>query len=70
MERHMKCILEKYEIHNNNYYVKVFIGNMDYRKVRREKNLSYLRKEKQQKNWRMWKKGKQWICGSALFLTV
>ncbi|HBC0574144.1 TPA: KxYKxGKxW signal peptide domain-containing protein, partial [Listeria monocytogenes] len=32
--------------------------------------MSYLRKGRQQKNWRMWKKGKQWICGSALFLTV
>ncbi|MBC2262705.1 KxYKxGKxW signal peptide domain-containing protein, partial [Listeria sp. FSL L7-0091] len=32
--------------------------------------MSYLRNSKQQKNWRMWKKGKQWICGAILFLTV
>ncbi|MBC2262708.1 LPXTG cell wall anchor domain-containing protein [Listeria sp. FSL L7-0091] len=27
-------------------------------------------REEKQKNWRMWKKGKQWICGAALFFTV
>ncbi|WP_185561955.1 leucine-rich repeat domain-containing protein, partial [Listeria innocua] len=27
-------------------------------------------RERAQKNWRMWKKGKQWICGAALFFTV
>ncbi|EHK4067825.1 leucine-rich repeat domain-containing protein [Listeria monocytogenes] len=32
--------------------------------------MSYLRNSKQEKNRWMWKKGKQWICGSALFLTV
>ncbi|HBC0574079.1 TPA: leucine-rich repeat domain-containing protein, partial [Listeria monocytogenes] len=26
--------------------------------------------EQKQKNWRMWKKGKQWLCGAALFFTV
>ncbi|MBC2262500.1 KxYKxGKxW signal peptide domain-containing protein [Listeria sp. FSL L7-0091] len=34
--------------------------------------MRFSRKEKEeiQKNWRMWKKGKQWICGAALFFTV
>ncbi|EHK4067818.1 internalin N-terminal domain-containing protein, partial [Listeria monocytogenes] len=27
-------------------------------------------REQKQKNWRMWKKGKQWLCGAALFFTV
>ncbi|EBF5152589.1 hypothetical protein FH008_15860, partial [Listeria monocytogenes] len=27
-------------------------------------------RERKQKNWRMWKKGKQWLCGAALFFTV
>ncbi|EBF5116911.1 hypothetical protein FHZ94_13890, partial [Listeria monocytogenes] len=27
-------------------------------------------RERAQKNWRMWKKGKQWLCGAALFFTV
>ncbi|MBC1904798.1 KxYKxGKxW signal peptide domain-containing protein, partial [Listeria innocua] len=27
-------------------------------------------RERAQKNWRMWKKGKQWICGAALFFMV
>ncbi|MBC1904688.1 KxYKxGKxW signal peptide domain-containing protein [Listeria innocua] len=28
------------------------------------------RKRTNTKNWRMWKKGKQWLCGAALFFTV
>ncbi|ELY0495031.1 KxYKxGKxW signal peptide domain-containing protein, partial [Listeria innocua] len=27
-------------------------------------------REQKQKNWRMWKKGKQWLCGAVLFFTV
>ncbi|MBC1904653.1 KxYKxGKxW signal peptide domain-containing protein, partial [Listeria innocua] len=27
-------------------------------------------REQKQKNWRMWKKGKQWLCGAALFFTI
>ncbi|MBT0175839.1 leucine-rich repeat domain-containing protein [Listeria seeligeri] len=27
-------------------------------------------KDTQQKNWRLWKKGKQWVCGATLFFTV
>ncbi|TYV30961.1 leucine-rich repeat domain-containing protein, partial [Listeria monocytogenes] len=34
--------------------------------------MRFSRKEREQtqKNWRMWKKGKQWLCGAALFFTV
>ncbi|MBC1339379.1 KxYKxGKxW signal peptide domain-containing protein [Listeria innocua] len=28
------------------------------------------RKRTNTKNWRMWKKGKQWLCGAALFLRL
>ncbi|EHK4067815.1 leucine-rich repeat domain-containing protein [Listeria monocytogenes] len=33
-------------------------------------NFSRKEREKKQKNWRMWKKGKQWICGAAMLFTV
>ncbi|MBC2237086.1 KxYKxGKxW signal peptide domain-containing protein [Listeria innocua] len=32
--------------------------------------MKFSRGSTQQKNWRLWKKGKQWLCGATLFFTV